>query len=293
MKKSITTLALALAIIGSAVAQKPSTKGGCGNMSNPTPTKMEQSSNGKEFSLRYQINVAAVNSSFDKNSTQIKELCDFIKGTGCDETKEVTKINICGYSSPDGPAATNQRLATARATDFREYLNTKCNLSKCEGTTKGIVTTWSDTKSAVESSSIPEKSKVLELVNSSQPQMVIESKLKAMPSAWDYLVKSILPPMRCVQVEVFYTQKCPKPTTAVAPKPAPVEEVVIVENNYLYYVAEDDSDMKIYENSAALPLDYEPREHTRFIFKENNRREKIKGDYRDIYGRERSTVKYK
>ncbi|MFI3305454.1 MAG: hypothetical protein R3Y68_02935 [Rikenellaceae bacterium] len=296
MKKTFTTLALALAIIGSATAQRTAARGEKGTQMRRTPQSQSQSqgSEDEEFSLRYQINVAEVNASYDKNSEQIKEICNFINGDECGEKKRITKVAICGYTSPDGPAAANQRLATERATDFREYLDKRCSVAKVCGETKGVVWQWSDTKSAVESSSIPQKSRVLQLIESSQPQMVIEAKLRVLGDAWDYMVKNILPPMRCVEVEVFYA-KCspePKPKAAAAAKPV-VQEVVVVENNYLYYVDEDDSDLKVVENDYALPLDYEPREHMKFIFKENRRREKIKGDYRDIYGRERSTVKYK
>ncbi|MFR9556915.1 MAG: hypothetical protein SNF68_03035 [Rikenellaceae bacterium] len=302
MKKTITTLALALTIIGSAVAQRPAMKGSSGSRTrSTTQTKgqmKDQATDDEEFSVRYQINTSKINSSYEDNSKEMNELRCFIKEITCDDKRQISRINVCGYSSPDGSMAANQRLATARAKAFRNYLDTKCDLSMYGGETIGVASTWSDAKQCVEKSSIPQKSEVLQLLDSSQPEMSIEARLRAMNSSWRYMVSNILPPMRCVEVEIFYTKNCPTEQPKEKPKakatePTVVEEVVLVRNNYIFFVSEDDSDIKIIDNSYALPLDYEIEDRVKFVFKDNRRREKIKGAYRDAFGRERSSVKYK
>ncbi len=245
----------------------------------------------REFSLRYQINISKMISSYDNNSKELSGLKSFVDNLMTDCQKTVSKINITGYSSPDGVTVNNLRLAKARAQDLRQYINREYGMSKYGGETKGVVHKWSDARSLVQRSSIPQKSDVIKIIsNTTLSEAAIESRLKAIPSAWSYMVKYILPKMRLVEIEVVYLDSCTKPTSTQT-TPRVVEEVV--ENNYIFIFNESGSDASIIENTYAVPVDYEIETRRKYVFTENRRREKVKGYFIDSSGRERGMVKYK
>lgn len=309
MKKSITTLVFTLATICATQAQ-PKSNMGC-DASKPSPDAKLQSTSidgnykvckwlvpetptdSEGYSVRYQINISKLVSSYDQNSKELQELHTFIDDLLADNEKWVTQINVYGYASPDGQSASNQRLAEARAYDMRNYINKKWDLSKYSGTTTGIASTWSDTSESISKSTIPSKSAVLDLVDSKQMDSVIEAKLRGMTSSWDYMIKSILPPMRCVVLHVIYTD-CKSVETRTPIVQTEVVEDVFVQNNYFILINEEPSDVVMLVNNNSLPLDYPlKRDKSKVKYKENHRREKLKGRLYDRYGRERSTVKIK
>ncbi len=246
-----------------------------------------------EFSVKYRVNISRLISTYDNNHTELVKLRSFIDGLMANDENQIVKISITGYASPDGSHSLNERLAKERADDCCTYLKREYSaMSGIECTTAGVALSWSATKSAVESSSIPMKSNVLKLIESEMSDNDIESRLHAMPSAWEYMVSSILPPMRCVEIDVIYNT-WEKVVTRTQLKPQVVESVV-VENNYYIIANEDPRRMMAFENRVA-PLDW--RESRRdcpkmcfkdyFKFREHRRRAKVKEDLRNKGGRQK------
>ncbi len=185
----------------------------------------ETSPDNNEFEVRYQINLAKLISSYDNNATEIEGLHSFIETITNDSLRRVTQFKIVGYASPDGPLKLNEKLANERAQDFCTYIEEKYDIAECPHSNDAVALKWIDTEQAVMNSTLSNKNEVLSLIRSSQPQMTIETKLKAMPNVWDYFKSTILPPMRCVAIHVKYNAwlsieervliEQPKPTVVV------------------------------------------------------------------------------
>lgn len=252
----------------------------------------ESSSGEKDFSIRYQINLSQLVQSFNGNSEELNKLDNFINSITEDETKSITRVDLCGYASPDGVESSNDKLAIARANDCRAYITKKYpSLANITGTTKGIAQPWSATKSAISASSIPDKSSVLSIINSSSSEATIEDKLRDMTAPWDYIIETILPPMRCVEIDISYDN------WAVVETITPVEvvgEIIVVEDNGDVEVVEIveieprcilleryQPDIMILGNERYAPIDFDDQDsNCRCKFKDRRRREKMKLKFR-------------
>ncbi|MFR9503288.1 MAG: hypothetical protein SNH73_02400 [Rikenellaceae bacterium] len=175
-----------------------------GNYSVDRLLVMESTPTNNEFVVHYKINITKLISTYSNNSSEIAGLRSFIESVQSDSLKRITNFDIVGYASPDGPAALNKRLAAERAKDFSTFLDTECNMSGYERTVTSRPYMWIDTKSALMSSSVPNKSDILAAIESDMSQSEIESKLKAHTSSWDYIKNNILPDMRCVEIQIKY-----------------------------------------------------------------------------------------
>lgn len=158
-----------------------------------------------DYAVRYQVDVAQLSSTLAGNARQLDDLQAFIDKVSQDKSLRVTGVTITGYASPDGPYAPNERLARKRATDFRNYVDSRYRLSASYPVTvSAVVDEWRAAVPAVEASSIPSKQEVLQILNGSDKATVKEMRLKRLPAAWNYMRQHILPPMRHVEMAFTY-----------------------------------------------------------------------------------------
>lgn len=191
-----------------------------------------------DYALRYRIDVAQLSSTLAGNARQLADLQSFIDKVSQDKALQVTDVTVTGYASPDGSYAPNERLARKRATDFRDYVDSHYHLSaKYPITVSAVVDEWRAAIPAVESSAIPSKQEVLQILNSSDKATVKEMRLKRLPAAWNYMRQHILPPMR--HVEMAFTYDKNSVVTERTPIPLPEVEPVI---NATYIIVDDQPD---------------------------------------------------
>ncbi len=282
--KKFTTLLVALSLMGTSFAQRQNSQSQMGadskllsqtTQGDYTVSRYlvkESSSDNNEFSLKYRINISRLISTYGNNTEEIKGLKSFLADIQQDTLKTITSVNVVGYASPDGGVLANQRLAMARANDFRQYLDSNCGMDKYSGTTSADALKWSATADAVSSSSMPQKSEVLEIVNSGLSAPNTEAKLKAMPESWSYMTRVILPPMRCVELHVKYNSWKVVETRTLTKSCTP-QRSTSTQNNYFILIEEDNSGVVI--NPSTAPLDYDNCK-CRDKFKMKGRRDKFK-----------------
>ena len=188
-----------------------------------------------DYAVRYQVDVAQLSSTLAGNARQLDDLQAFIDKVSQDKSLLVTGVTITGYASPDGPYAPNERLARKRATDFRNYVDSRYRLSASYPVTvSAVVDEWRAAVPVVEASSIPSKQEVLQILNGSDKATVKEMRLKRLPAAWNYMRRHILPPMR--HVEMAFTYDKSSVVTERTPIPLPEVEPVI----HATYILVDD-----------------------------------------------------
>ncbi len=307
MKKKITTLIVALSVVGVSFAQRQNDQPQIGAdsklLSQTTQGDYtvsqylvkESSNDNNQFSVRYRINLSRLLSTYNNNAEEIKGLKSFIASIEQDSLKKITAVNVAGFASPDGPVSTNQKLAMARADDFRQYLDSNCGMDKYSGSTTADAQKWIATTQAVLSSSIPNKNDVLEIVGSGLSESTIEAKLKAMPDSWSYMKSAILPPMRCVELHIKYNSWRVVETQTMSKSCTP-QRGSTTQNNYFILIENDSSEVLI--NPSTAPLDYDNckcREKLKFgrrgdKFKERNGYGRL--SEKDRYGRSRNRREY-
>ncbi|MDE6862120.1 MAG: hypothetical protein K2J31_05195 [Alistipes sp.] len=175
-----------------------------------------------EFVVQYAVGNAQVSGQFDENSDELRQIGDFISRMKNDTLRRVTAVNITGYSSPDGSAAYNAKLAKNRANDLLTWLNSKYGLSSLYTVSvDGRVAPWSACADEVRRSSLQNKNTILDIVNSSEAAPTVERQLKAHTTAWNWLRTSVLPVLRRTVVTFTYTEDSVQQTRELIRRPAP------------------------------------------------------------------------
>lgn len=188
-----------------------------------------------DYEVRYQINVARLSTTLDGNADELAGLGEFVGRLDRDTLLRVKSVRIVGYSSPDGPLKLNQTLAQNRARDFRSYVDRKYDFSKKYAvTTDWVAEDWEMCRALVAGSSIPDRQTVLKVIDGPDSSEAKEAKLKAMPAVWEYMKRSILPPLRRVELSIVYGHgrimelrtmiEPPKPAPKPKPEPRPQQQ---------------------------------------------------------------------
>lgn len=159
------------------------------------------------YDVMYPISKSVLVPAMNGNAAEIKEIANFVKELPTDTLRRVASVTLCGYASPDGGQVFNKRLAAARANDFAAYL--RKNNSIPDGASfavKSHALTWLDSRDAIAKSSVPERDKVLAIIDSDASESQKEAQLRRLPVSWRYLRESVLPTLRRADMEIEYHQ---------------------------------------------------------------------------------------
>ncbi len=175
-----------------------------------------------EFDVYYTINRSDIVPAYSNNKEQMNELKDFLAQVA-DTTMHISAIHIVGYASPDGNGAQNDSLAAHRASSLYRYaVNSCCCPQKVD--VEHHTYHWSDVAKAVNTSNIPDKQAVLQVLQSTtHSEQQKEAALRKMAAAWNFLTNNILPTMRYADIEFDYgvDEVVTRTTLVSQPKPAP------------------------------------------------------------------------
>lgn len=159
------------------------------------------------YDVKYPISKSVFTPQMNGNAGEIKQISDFVADLPKDTLRRVTAVIVCGYASPDGNSAFNKRLAVARADDFAAYL--RKNHSLPTGVSLAVTShamTWLDAREAIAQSNVPERDKVLSVIDSDWSDAQKEAHLRRLPASWRYLRESVLPALRRADVAIDYHQ---------------------------------------------------------------------------------------
>ena len=158
-----------------------------------------------QYDVHYAISRSDVERDMDNNARQLNDIAGYVDRRSGDTLRHVECIRVMGYASPDGPDGMNRRLAAARARNFAAYLDRLYGTSKYYTVTvDSKALPWSSCRAAVASSSIPDRTAVLAIIDGNMTDAEKQVRLKRMPEAWTYLASNVLPSLRRVDVELDY-----------------------------------------------------------------------------------------
>ena len=185
---------------------------------------IRNSSDEAGYNLTYSIAASKLPSLTVGNVAEQVELDELMAKIKNDNSMHISRIEITGYASPDGNAASNEALAMSRAQEFRTMLMSRYGLgSSYDIQVKADAEPWSACDEAVNSSAIEDKTKVLAILNSASSESSKEQQLKSMPEVWRTFRTEILPPMRRVDMTIYYDVDTVVEVRTLInkPKPAP------------------------------------------------------------------------
>lgn len=150
-----------------------------------------------EADIKFLIQQASLRSS-ETGSDEMKALKAAIKDAQNADRKEINKIEVLGYASPDGKEDLNKSLAENRQKVAANYLKNdlKKNKVKKEIETDITAEDWEGFKKLVEESNLPQKDALLRVLNDTDDPEEREARIKAVAPAYDQIKDEILPALR-------------------------------------------------------------------------------------------------
>lgn len=179
-----------------------------------------------EYVIHFAINSSTPSDATADNDSEFKSLDALFNDMKSNKLMHLKNITVTGYASPDGTTSKNEVLAKQRAEQIASMIMRRYNLANSNITVSSNVEKWSATAPAIEHSSLSNRSSLVRVVNSNEPPMTIDNRLKHEKAAWNYLTEDVLPDMRRAVVSVTYTEDKTVDSREYNPVP---REVIVVE----------------------------------------------------------------
>ena len=184
--------------IADGVITTPELVKACDNATAVTPDKFQRIiQESTEADIRFLIQQSSLRSSETK-SAEMKALKEAIKDVQKAERKEINKIEVVGYASPDGAEKLNAKLAESRKNVAKNFLKPDLKKNKVNKEVKDydVAEDWEGFKKLVEESNIQNKDLVLNVLAMYVDPEEREAQIKNLSEVYTVLKDEILPQLR-------------------------------------------------------------------------------------------------
>ena len=193
-----------------------------------------------EAFLDFAVGKTAINPDFGRNATELEKIRKMIGLVHDDKDVTINRIAIAGYASPEGSLAMNERLSEGRANALRNYLQSRYpDIPRSLYSVHFGGENWDDLVKVLQTSDMPDKQAVLDLIDRYSINEGRESKLMALKGGtpWRYMLKEMFPALRKVTVAVDYDIKNfdveeAKEVVKTRPQNLSLNEMYLVANTY-------------------------------------------------------------
>ena len=150
-----------------------------------------------EADIKFLIQQANIRSS-ETNTDEMKNLQNAIKEAKDNEKKEINKIEVAGYASPDGAQDLNENLAKNRQSASQKFLAQTLKKNKIKNAIESNVTAedWEGFQKAMEQSNMQDKDLVLRVLSMYSDPEEREAQIKNLSSVYGTIADEILPALR-------------------------------------------------------------------------------------------------
>lgn len=124
----------------------------------------------------------------------------------------VLGITVTGYSSPEGGYEANERIARRRAQALKKFLETKYDSDAVEIRTEWVAEDWDRLAQIIRDSDMPDKDKVLDIIENVDIFKGREIKLRALSGGrpWAYMLREYFPKLRYASCRISYLKRTEK-----------------------------------------------------------------------------------
>ena len=150
-----------------------------------------------EADIRFLIQQANLRSS-ETGSADMKALQAAIKDAKENDRKEINKLEVSGYASPDGGMALNEKLAKNRQSASQKFLQQTLKKNKVNNAIEANITAedWEGFQKAMENSNIQDKELVLRVLSMYSDPEEREAQIKNLSAVYKTIASEILPALR-------------------------------------------------------------------------------------------------
>ena len=211
-----------------------------------------------EADIMFLIQSADVRANQTK-SEEMKALQAAIKEAKSNEKKEINKIEVSGYASPDGGMDLNEKLAQNRQKAAANFLQKDLKKNKVGNAVESNITAedWEGFQKAMENSNLQDKDLVLRVLSMYSDPEEREAQIKNLSAVYKNIAEDILPALRRSRL-ILTTDLIGKSDEEISklakedPAQLSVEELL-----YAATLTSDKAEkMAIYQKAAELYNDY-------------------------------------
>jgi Flp pilus assembly protein TadD/outer membrane protein OmpA-like peptidoglycan-associated protein len=150
-----------------------------------------------EADIKFLIQSANLRSSETK-SDAVKALQAALRDANSAERKEINKIEVAGYASPDGGLSLNEKLAQNRQKVAQNFLKSDLKKAKIQHDIESNITAedWEGFQRAMENSNMQDKDLVLRVLSMYSDPEEREAQIKNLSAVYGTIAKEILPALR-------------------------------------------------------------------------------------------------
>ena len=150
-----------------------------------------------EADIKFLIQSAELRSKETK-SDEVKALQAAIKDAKDNEKKEINKIEVSGYASPDGGMDLNEKLAQNRQKAAANFLKKDLKKNKLNNAIESNITAedWEGFQKAMENSNMQDKDLVLRVLSMYSDPEEREAQIKNLSNVYGTIAEEILPALR-------------------------------------------------------------------------------------------------
>ncbi len=151
----------------------------------------------QEADIKFLIQQANLRDSETK-SESVTNFQKAVKDANDAENKEINKIEISGYASPDGATSLNENLANKRQQVAQNFLNKQLKKDKISANIDSKVTAedWEGFQKLMENSNIQDKELVLRVLSMYSDPEEREAQIKNLSAVYKNIADEILPALR-------------------------------------------------------------------------------------------------
>ena len=147
-----------------------------------------------------------VDASYKDNEAELQKIRATVDSVRVDPDISITSIVLRGYSSPDGSFSVNQDLSEKRVQAIRSYVEGLFELPEEVWQAEAGGENWEGFRKAVEAATnLPNKTKILELIDSDQDPDRKEYKISKYTRDYKIIFNEIYPMLRRTDYKVMYT----------------------------------------------------------------------------------------
>ncbi|MBQ4161709.1 MAG: DUF3868 domain-containing protein [Parabacteroides sp.] len=174
-------------------------------MAPPVEEVKARSKEGSAF-LDFPVNKIVIYPEYRNNTVELQKIRETIESVRNDKYATITEVYIKGYASPEGGYKNNSYLAENRAKALSKYVKDLYAFADARFTVEFEPEDWEGLTKRVETSSLADKDKILEIIHADEPKDwdAREWKLKKLPS-YQTMLREIYPALRHSDYAVKYT----------------------------------------------------------------------------------------
>ena len=158
--------------------------------------------------LDFPVGQSTILPNFRRNPVELARIQDEVRRVVSNPDAELQRIYIRGFASPEGTAASNQRLSEARATALQNHLRNMFGLPASLFRASGGGEDWDGLVRLLNENRVhvPNQDRILQIIATEFDLDRREQQIRAAsPNGWAIMLRELFPDLRRADYRIYYT----------------------------------------------------------------------------------------